>query len=79
MSQVADESTQSGKNEAIWALGQLGDRKALPLLESYETGESLPERESWSEGISQYELRKAINLLRSGFNISAFFWRDRSY
>lgn len=76
MSQVADESNQYGKNSAIWALGQLGDKKALPFLEQYDTGEKLPDRENWDEGISQYELRKAIKLLKSGFNLSAFVWRE---
>lgn len=72
---VADESVQYGKNNAIWALGQLGDKKALSFLEQYNTGEHLPKHEKWNEGISQYELRKAIKLLKSGFNLSAFVWR----
>ena len=76
LSQVADDSNQYGKNDAIWALGQLGDKKALPFLEKYDTGEPLPAREKWNEGVSQYELRKAIKLLKSGFNASAFIWRD---
>lgn len=76
MNQVADESSQYGKNDAIWALGQLGDKKALPFLEKYNTGEKFPDHEPWNEGISQYELRKAIKLIESGFNISAFVWRD---
>jgi len=75
MSQVADDSSQYGKNGAIWALGQLGNKKALSFLEKYNTGEKLPDREKWNEGISQYELRKAIKLIRSGFNLSAFVWR----
>ncbi len=76
MNLVADQSSQQGKNTAIWALGQLGDKKALPFLEKYNTGEPLSDREKWSEGISQYELRKAIKLLDNGLNISAFVWRD---
>ncbi|MFZ5364520.1 MAG: HEAT repeat domain-containing protein [Patescibacteria group bacterium] len=76
MSQVADDSVRTGKNDAIWALGQLGDKKALPFLEKYDNGQPLPEREPWDEGISQYELRKAIKLLKSEFNISAFIWRN---
>lgn len=75
MSLVADNSIQYGKNNAIWTLGQLGDQRALSFLEQYDTGEKLPEREKWSEGISQYELRKAIKLLRSNFNLSALVWR----
>ncbi|MFA5029223.1 MAG: HEAT repeat domain-containing protein [Patescibacteria group bacterium] len=79
MSQVADSSSLYGKNSAIWALGQLGDKKALPFLERYDTREPLPDRGirgEWNKGISQYELRKAIKLLKSGFNLSAFVWRD---
>lgn len=76
INQVADEANQFGKNGAIWALGQLGDKKALPFLGKYDNGQPLPEHESWNEGISQYELRKAIKLLKSGFNLSAFIWRD---
>jgi len=72
MSEVADQSSQAGKNDAIWTLGQLGGKKVLPFLEKYDTGEPLPEREPWNEGISQYELRKAIRLLDGGFNICAF-------
>jgi len=62
-----------GRNSAIWALGQLGDERALPALERLYTG-NIPPRESLSQGISQYELKKAIKLI-SGFNITAFFWR----
>ena len=76
VSLIADESNQYGKNSAIWALGQLGDKKVLSFLESYDTGEKLPDHERWDEGISQYELRKAIKLLKNNFNLSAFVWRD---
>jgi hypothetical protein len=76
MNQIADDSAQAGKNDAIWSLGQLGDKKALPFLRSYDNGQPLPDREPWNEGVSQYELRKAIKLLESGCNITAFVWRD---
>jgi hypothetical protein len=62
------------RNSAIWALGQLGDSHALPVLEKYYTG-NIPDREPLDETISQYELRKAINLAGGGLNISAFVWR----
>ena len=75
MSQIADKPIQAEKNDAIWALGQLGDRRALPFLEKYDNGQPLPAREPWNEGVNQYELRKAIKLLKNGFNISAFIWR----
>lgn len=75
MKQISDESLQSGKNDAIWSLGQLGDKRTLSFLEQYDNGQPLPDREPWNGGISQYELRKAIKLIKSGFNISAFVWR----
>lgn len=62
------------RNHAIWALGQLGNEKALPFLKSYYTGK-IPEREPWEEVLSQYELKKAINLLEKKNNLSAPFWR----
>lgn len=62
------------RNSAIWALGQLGDRRALPVLQSFYTG-NIPEREPLNKSISQYELKKAIKLTSGGTNISAFIWR----
>ncbi len=62
------------RNDAIWALGQLGDSRALPTLKSYYTG-NIPSREPLNKVISQYELKKAINLTSGGENITAIFWR----
>lgn len=62
------------RNSAIWALGQLGDSRALPVLESYYTGD-IPPREPLDGVISQYELKKAVNLASGGFNLGAIIWR----
>ena len=62
------------RNHAIWALGQLGDIRALPTLQKYYTG-NIPEREPLDKTISQYELKKAVNLAAGGFNMTAVFWR----
>jgi hypothetical protein len=62
------------RNNAIWALGQLGDERALPTLQTYYTG-NIPPREPLDGTISQYELKKAVNLVRGGVNITAPFWR----
>lgn len=71
--QLRDESQSYGdRNDAIWALGQYGDSRALSALNDYYTGK-IPEREPWNETISQYELSKAINLLKGGFNLSVIF------
>jgi hypothetical protein len=63
------------RNHAIWTLGQIGDNQALPVLQSYYTG-NIYSREPLDEMISQYELKKAINLIDGGTNISAFVWRS---
>ena len=68
------ESEQHGlreRNRAVWALGQLGDPRALPLLERLYTGTTSDE----SNGPSQYELKKAIALCKGATNISALVWR----
>lgn len=64
------------RNSAVWALGQLGDSRALPVLESHYTGQ-IPSREPWNGTLSQYELKKALKLARGSFNATAFFWRYR--
>jgi hypothetical protein len=62
------------RNNAIWALGQLGDGRAHPLLKSMYTG-IIPDREPLDAMISQYELKKAVALTNGGFNMTAVFWR----
>ncbi len=62
------------RNHAIWALGQFGDDRALPVLQKYYT-DNIPDREPLDEMISQYELKKAINLTSGGLNIIAWMWR----
>jgi len=52
----------------------LGDSRALPTLQKYYTG-NIPNREPLDGVISQYELKKAINLTSGGVNLTAIFWR----
>jgi len=70
-----DSNSFRDRNNAIWALGQLGDKRALPILESYYTG-NITKKESLDKGLSQYELKKAIKLAQGGINITAIFWRN---
>lgn len=72
-----DDPTKSyrARNNAVWALGQFGDTRAVPVLEKYYTG-NIPEREPLDEMLSQYELYKALQLSRGGTNISAWIWRS---
>lgn len=72
---VRDEGQSfTARNDAIWALGQLGDARALPTLEEFYSGE-MPEREPWDKTLSQYELQKALALLQGGSNYLAWTWR----
>ena len=65
----------STRNTTIWALGEIGDIRALTTLKSYYTG-IIPAREPWDANLSQYEMQKAIRLIESGFNITAWIWRN---
>jgi hypothetical protein len=59
------------RNRAVWALGQLGDARALPVLEKYVTSRDCEH----DRLLCQYELRKAIRLCHGATNITAFVWR----
>jgi hypothetical protein len=50
------------RNRAIWALGQLGDRRALPVLRLHHTGQ----RCDHGHTVCQHELDKAIKLIDGG-------------
>lgn len=69
----SDSESFEDRNRAIWALGQLGDSRALPVLEKYYTGVE-KDNESLDQDISQYELQKAIDLCEGGFNAGKWVW-----
>lgn len=71
--QVADSEKYGlrDRNRAIWALGQLGDPAALPVLEGLATGEKCDH----ATGVCQKEVRKALEACRGGVNLSAPLWR----
>ncbi|MFC2156259.1 HEAT repeat domain-containing protein [Acidobacteriota bacterium] len=72
MSHVDSEEVNLRKrNRAVWALGQLGDPRALPLLERLITGES----DDYGKNLSQYELKKAIKKCNGSLNITAWIKR----
>ena len=59
-------------NHAFWALGQLGDKRALPFLKGLETGEKCEH----NTNICQGEIKKAIAMLESDqFNLPKYLWR----
>jgi hypothetical protein len=48
------------RNRAVWALGQIGDQRALPVLERHFTGQPCDHERF----LCQYELKKAIRQAR---------------
>lgn len=62
------------RNYAIWALGQLGDKRANETIEKYYTG-IIPDKEPYDDTLSQYEMKKALKLINGGLNITHFVWK----
>ena len=60
-------------NHAFWALGQLGDKRALPFLRNLLTGQPCNHETNLCQGEIQEAIRK---LERNGFNLPAFLWRS---
>jgi len=59
-------------NHAFWALGQLGDKRALPFLRKLLTGEPCDHETNLCQG----EIQEAIQKLeRNQFNLPKFLWR----
>jgi hypothetical protein len=59
-------------NHAIWALGQLGDKRALPFLKGLVTGEPCDHETNLCQG----EIKEAIDKLeKDEFNLPKFLWR----
>ena len=59
------------RNRAVWALGQLGDPMALPVLVKHYTGGPCDH----TKFLCQHELKKAIKLCKGAWNASAWTWR----
>ena len=62
----------SVNNRAFWALGQLGDKRALPFLKKLATDQPCDHETNLCQG----EIQKAIHKLeKNGFNLPAFLFR----
>ena len=59
------------RNRAVWALGHIGDPRALPFLEKQYTGKPCDH----DRMLCQRELETAIRLCRGGVNLPALVWR----
>ena len=69
----SEEISLDERNKAVWALGQLGSEKALPILHKYAY-DSVCDHE---RRLCGEELQKAINLCEGGKNYSAIIWRKK--
>lgn len=63
------------KNDAVWALGQIGDHRALPLLEKLYTGVPCEKPCRKDDKICQYQLETAIKSCRGGFSMTKWTYR----
>ena len=59
------------RNRAVWALGQIGDKSALAVLESFFTGGDCEHEKL----LCQHELKKAIYSCKGGLNLTAWLRR----
>jgi len=67
-----DANLYRANNHAVWALGQLGDERALPFLRDLLTGQPCDHETNLCQG----EIKKAIQKLETkGFNLPACLWR----
>ena len=67
----SDNHSLRQRNRAVWTLGQIGDRRPLPMLEKWYTGGPCEHDKS----LCQRELAKAINLCNGAFNATAWLPR----
>lgn len=72
---VEDESVSFEKrNSSIWALGQLGSARALPILTKLDTDEEQEAPYDSTSYIIQYSVEKAIKQI-NGFSVVRWMYR----
>ena len=62
------------RNEACWALGQLGDARALPVLQKLDTDEDQAKPWNGDGAIVQYTVEKAIRQINSDFSLTRWMY-----
>jgi hypothetical protein len=71
----SDKHDYKKKNEVVWALGQIGDRRALKILEVLYTGKDCEKPCPRDEYICQYELKRAIKNCNGAFSVTRWMFR----
>jgi len=70
----SDKLSIKEKNRVIWAMGEIGDKRALPVLQKIYTGEPCQKPCDSSQHICQYGIKKAIRGCK-GFNVVSYVWQ----
>ncbi|MBN1256159.1 MAG: hypothetical protein JXA52_00480 [Planctomycetes bacterium] len=71
----SEEYSYQDRNRAVWALGQIGDKRALPPLEILNL--TVPAgSKGFSQEFSKYGIEKAIQQLNSSFIVTRWMYRD---
>jgi len=72
---VEDEQAPfESRNSAIWALGQIGDERALPVLEKLDTDEVQHPPYDSTSYIVQYSVEKALKQINK-FTVTRWMYR----
>ena len=71
----SDNHGYTEKNDAVWALGQIGDIRALPTLDKLYTGNPCEKPCRKDNKICQYQLETAIKSCRGGFSVTKWMYR----
>ena len=69
-----EQATFEKRNSAIWALGQVGDKRALPVLEKLDTAEIQHPPYDSTAYIVQYSVEKALKQIH-GFTVTRWMYR----
>lgn len=69
-----EEASFEKRNSAIWALGQIGDKRALPVLQKLDTAEIQHPPFDSTAYIVQYSVEKAIKQI-NGFTLTKWMYR----
>jgi len=75
----SNETSFRDKNRAIWALGQLGDKRALPVLNKLDTDEIQEPPYDANSYIVQYTVEKAIKQINSEFILTRWMYGRSKY
>ncbi|MFH0795088.1 MAG: HEAT repeat domain-containing protein [bacterium] len=70
----SEEAGFRDRNKAIWALGQIGDQRALPLLKRLQSEQAENRDRDPETGIEAYEVGKAIRHCESKFTLTRWMY-----